>query len=164
MLKNRTNHTQAYFAKTSIKVKKIVLKIKQITTAKTLPIRHKVMWPKKPISYIELPNDKDARHFGLFVNGEITSIISLFTEDNQVQFRKFATLVQFQGLGYGTILLNKIIELVQKEGIKKLWCNARVEKSKFYERFNLKSTDKKFVKGGIEYVIMEKTLEDVIAN
>ncbi|WP_233194600.1 GNAT family N-acetyltransferase [Aquimarina sp. I32.4] len=131
--------------------------IKQITTAETLPIRHKVMWPNKPIEYVALPNDKDARHFGLFVNGEITSILSLFLENNEAQFRKFATLIEFQGLGYGTILLKNIIDLIKKEGIRKLWCNARVEKSKFYERFNLKTTDKKFEKGGIEYVIMEKT-------
>ncbi|WP_234387179.1 GNAT family N-acetyltransferase [Aquimarina sp. Aq78] len=138
-------------------MKNTITEIKQITSSETLPIRHKVMWPNKPIEYVELPNDENARHFGLFVNGEITSIISLFVENNEAQFRKFATLIEFQGLGYGTILLKNIIDLIEKEGIKKLWCNARVEKSKFYERFDLKPTDKKFEKGGIEYIIMEKT-------
>ena len=137
-------------------MKNIIPEIKQILSSETLPIRHKVMWPNKPIEYVELPNDENARHFGLFVNGKITSIISLFLENNEIQFRKFATLIEFQGLGYGTILLKKIIDLIKKEGIRKLWCNARVEKSKFYERFNLKPTNKKFKKGGIEYVIMEK--------
>jgi predicted GNAT family N-acyltransferase len=137
-------------------VKNIIPEIKQIPSSETLLIRHKVMWPNKPIEYVELPNDENARHFGLFINGEITSIISLFTENNEVQFRKFATLIEFQGLGYGTILLKNIIDLIKKEGIIKLWCNARVEKAKFYEKFDLKSTDKKFEKGGIEYVIMEK--------
>lgn len=132
--------------------------IKQITSSETLPIRHKVMWPNKPLAYVELPNDENARHFGLFVNGEITSIISIFVENNEAQFRKFATLIEFQGLGYGSILLKSIIDLIKKEGIKKLWCNARLEKSKFYERFNLKPTDKKFEKGGIKYVVMEKRI------
>lgn len=136
-------------------MKNIAPEIKQITSSETLPIRHKVMWPNKPIEYVKLSNDENARHFGLFINGEVISIISLFEENNEVQFRKFATLNKFQGLGYGTMLLKRIIDLVKKEGIRKLWCNARVEKSKFYEKFNLKSTDKKFVKGGIEYVIME---------
>ena len=92
----------------------------------------------------------------MFVNGEITSIISLFISNNEAQFRKFATLIEHQGFGYGTILLNKVIDLIKKEKIAKLWCNARVEKSKFYERFDLTSTTKKFKKGGIEYVIMER--------
>jgi predicted GNAT family N-acyltransferase len=138
-------------------VKNTIPKIKQITTEEVLPIRHKVMWPDKPKAYVKLPNDEIARHFGLFVNGKLTSIVSLFTENNEVQFRKFATLIQFQGFGYGTMLLNKVIALLQEEGINKLWCNARVEKVKFYDQFHLKATDKKFIKGGIEYVIMQKS-------
>ncbi|WP_445709829.1 GNAT family N-acetyltransferase [Flavobacterium sp.] len=106
------------------------------------------------LEYVKLPNDESARHFGLFVNGEILSIISLFKENNEIQFRKFATLIEFQGLGYGTILLKNIIDLIKKEGITKLWCNARIEKSKFYEKFNLKLTSEKFKKDGIDYVVM----------
>lgn len=144
-------------------MKNRIPEIKQITTSETLPIRHQVMWPNKPIEYVELPNDESARHFGLFVDGEIISIISLFVENDEAQFRKFATLIEFQGLGYGTILLKGILDVVKKDGIRKLWCNARVEKSRFYERFNLKTTDKKFEKGGIEYVIMEKIFENKLS-
>jgi GNAT superfamily N-acetyltransferase len=78
------------------------------------------MWPNKPIKYVELPDDKKERHFGLFVHVEITSIISLFIKNNEIQFRKFATLIEYQGLGYGTILLNSIIDLTKKEGIRNL--------------------------------------------
>jgi len=136
----------------------IVLELKEITTSQVLPIRHKVMWPNKPLTYVQLPNDETAKHYGLFANNELASIISLFRKNNEVQFRKFATLLEFQGMGYGTTLLHEIISILQKEGVNILWCNARVEKSKFYERFHLKSTHKKFMKGGIEYVIMKKTL------
>ena len=140
----------------------MISEIKPITTSDTLAIRHKVMWPEKPFDFVKLPNDKMARHFGLFVNEELVSIISLFAEDNEAQFRKFATLHKFQGLGYGTILLKNIVDLVEQDGFKKIWCNARVEKSKFYERFGFKLTDKTYMKGGIEFVIMEKifTLKD----
>ena len=138
-------------------MKNIISEIKQITSSETLLIRHKVMWPNKPIEYVQLKNDENGRHFGLFVDGKITSVISLFIENNEMQFRKFATLTKYQGLGYGTILLKSIIDLTRKEGIRKLWCNARLEKSKFYERFNLKPTERQFKKGGIEYVIMEIT-------
>lgn len=141
-------------------MKSIVTEIKQITASQTLDIRHKVMWPNKPIEYVKLPNDENGRHFGLLVNGKITSIISLFVENNEMQFRKFATLKEYQGLGFGTILLKNIIDLSKKEGIKRLWCNARSEKSKFYKRFNLKPTKVKFIKDGIVYVIMEKNTKN----
>ncbi len=135
-------------------------KIKQIPLSKVLPIRHQVMWPDKPFEYIMLPNDDRGSHFGLFINGEIIAVISLFIENNKAQFRKFATLVIHQGKGFGTMLLKRIVIIAQEEGVKKIWCNARVEKSKFYERFGLKSTDKTFEKGGIHYVIMEKIFRD----
>lgn len=130
--------------------------IKEISIVETLHIRHKVMWPNKPLTYVELPNDKNGKHLGLYVNDTLTSIVSLFTVNNEVQFRKFATLVEFQGLGYGTVLLQKVIASTKKEEIRKLWCNARVEKSKFYEKFGLKPTNKKFEKGGIQYIVMER--------
>ncbi|WP_271406638.1 GNAT family N-acetyltransferase [Tenacibaculum soleae] len=130
--------------------------IKEISIVETLHIRHKVMWPNKPLTYVELPDDKNGKHLGLYVNDTLTSIVSLFTVNNEVQFRKFATLVEFQGLGYGTVLLQKVIASTKKEGIRKLWCNARVEKSKFYEKFGLKPTNKKFEKGGIQYIVMER--------
>ena len=63
----------------------ITPEIKQITSNETIAIRHKVMWPNMPLEYVKLPNDESARHFGLFVNGEIISIISLFKENNEIQ-------------------------------------------------------------------------------
>lgn len=136
------------------------IQIKPIKTKDVLPIRHKVMWPNMPINYVSIENDKDARHFGLFINEELVSVISLFLKNKQAQFRKFATLTKHQGLGYGSILLKHIITLVKEEKLKKLWCNARVEKSKFYTKFNLKVTNKRFVKGGIDYVVMEVNLQE----
>ncbi|WP_431166158.1 GNAT family N-acetyltransferase [Tenacibaculum halocynthiae] len=133
--------------------------VRQINFSDVLPIRHKVMWPNMPVSYVKLEGDMNARHFGLFVNGKITSIISLFTKNNEVQFRKFATLIEYQGLGHGTVLLKNIINVIKKEGAKRIWCNARVEKEKFYKKFDLKATTNKFSKGGIEYVIMENIID-----
>ncbi len=137
-------------------MKNNIPEIKQIEASKTLAIRHKVMWPNKPFDFVKLPNDEKGKHFGLFVNGELVSIISLFIDHNEAQFRKFATLNEYQGLGYGTILLKSIVDLVERDGFDKLWCNARVEKSQFYLRFGFKLTDKTYMKGGIEFVIMEK--------
>ena len=139
-------------------------KIKPISSSDTLAIRHEVMWPNKPLEYIKLENDEEGKHFGLFVSDKLIAIISLFDKNGDVQFRKFATLNAFQGKGYGTILLEKIIDLIENEGHRKIWCNARGDKTEFYTKFGLKLTNNKFVKGGIEYVIMEKTFANFIQN
>lgn len=133
-------------------------KILEIPVNEVLEIRHTVMWPTKPIDYVRLPHDNEGRHYGLYINDELVSVISLFIENSEAQFRKFATLLSYQGKGYGSILLNEIMAISQQHKLSKVWCNARVEKSTFYEKFGMKATDQTFEKGGIQYVIMEKKL------
>ena len=131
----------------------------EITSEDTLKIRHKVMWPSKSIDYVRLSNDNKGRHFGLFINDNMISVISLFVVDKEAQFRKFATLSDYQGKGFGSTLLKEIMSIVKQSPINKVWCNARTDKSNYYTKFGMTVTDKSFVKGGIEYVIMEKALD-----
>lgn len=131
-------------------------KIVEITAEETLNIRHKVMWSNKSIDYVRLSNDDKGKHFGLFIDDKMISVISLFIVKKEAQFRKFATLVDYQGKGFGTILLKEIMNIVEYNNLNKVWCNARIEKSNYYIKFGMTLTANKFVKGGIEYVIMEK--------
>ena len=124
----------------------------------TWEIRHKVMWPDRPLNYVKLPNDPEGIHYGLFVEKELISIVSVFINEREAQFRKFATLQKYQGSGYGSKLLSFTLSELQQKHVEKIWCNARVEKSAFYERFGLQLTDSTFTKGGIDYVIMEKII------
>ncbi|MEH6621064.1 GNAT family N-acetyltransferase [Maribacter arcticus] len=131
-------------------------RIVQITSEETLSIRHKVMWPNKPIDYVKLPNDAEGKHFGYFKNDELISVISLFVENNEAQFRKFATLKEYQGKGFGSDLLNELMLISVKEQLSKIWCNARINKIDYYSKFGMIETNNKFIKGGIGYVIMER--------
>ncbi|WP_396600386.1 GNAT family N-acetyltransferase [Algibacter sp. R77976] len=133
-----------------------MVEILEITHQETLSIRHEVMWPDKPIDYVHIPNDHQGKHFGLFFNGKMISVISLFIVNNEAQFRKFATLIDYQGQGFGSILIKEILNIVKRENVDKIWCNARVEKSNYYTKFGMRLTEHRFRKGGIEYVIMEK--------
>ncbi len=135
-------------------------KVSEITAEQTLKIRHHVMWPDKPLEYVQLPNDDQGRHFGLFVEERLVSVISLFVEGTDAQFRKFATLVDCQGKGYGSFLLDQIFTLARQSGIHRIWCNARVEKTHFYSKFGMKETDHHFEKGGIAYVVMEMLMAE----
>ncbi len=131
------------------------IEITKILAEETWPIRHKVMWPEQPLSFVKLPKDSTGVHYGLYVEGILTSIISLFENGESVQFRKFATILESQGQGYGSILLKHIIKEVSSKGIKQLWCNARVEKKEYYYRFGLKETAITYHKKGIDFVKLE---------
>jgi len=132
------------------------IKITKILPAETWRIRHEVMWPHKPLNYIKLSNDDVGQHFGLWKMNTLISVVSLFFDRDEVQFRKFATLHDEQGNGYGTQLLNYVFNYAFSIGVKKIWCNARVDKVFFYKKFEMSETEHRFSKGGVDYVIMEK--------
>ncbi len=133
--------------------------IKEITAQETWPIRHQVMWPNESFDYIKLPNDELGLHFGLYVENKLVSVISLFIIRNFGQFRKFATVAEAQGKGYGSQLLHYLMATANDRSIKKIWCNARVTKTAYYAKFGMQTTTTQFTKNGIDYVVMERVLE-----
>lgn len=132
--------------------------IKRINPEDTWEIRHKVMWPNKTIDYVKLENDHSGIHYGIIEEGNIISVISLFISNDTAQLRKFATLHHKQGQGYGTKLLDHVIDEALRLGVRYIWCNARKERISFYKKFGLVETEDGFKKGGVEYIIMGKYL------
>jgi len=135
------------------------MKIKEIEASETWPLRHKVMWPNKPLDFVVLPNDEEGLHFGLFEKEMLVSVISLFIESQDGQFRKFATDNYYQGKGFGTKLLNHLISEAKKRNIKNLRCNARMTAIEFYQRFGMKVASDIIRKNGKDYVLMELDFE-----
>jgi GNAT superfamily N-acetyltransferase len=138
-----------------------IMLIKEITVDEALPIRHQAMWPDKDLDFVSVPGDDEAIHLGLFVNRELVSVVSVFKKEGGAQFRKFATLPKHQGKGLGSKLLVYMIGYVQKKGISKIWCNARVSKIDFYSGFGLITTNQTFQKSGLDFIVMEKTLNKI---
>ncbi|OEK00576.1 GNAT family N-acetyltransferase [Roseivirga sp. 4D4] len=132
--------------------------IKNITAEDTWSLRHQVMWPNEDIDYVKLPEDESGIHYGLFINDELTAVVSLFINDREAQFRKLATAVEAQGKGYGTMLLKHLMQEVQTLEVNRIWCNARADKASFYHRFGLKETARTFIKKGQSYVVMERPI------
>ena len=133
--------------------------IKQIPYTETWDIRHRVMWLDQPFDYVKLPEDEKGIHFGLFKNEKLIAVVSLFINHNEAQFRKLATEIHEQGQGYGTQLLSYLIDYVSQQKIKRVWCNARANKTLYYNKFGMVATNKKYIKGGIEFVVMEKIMD-----
>ena len=134
------------------------LEVRRIAAEDTWPVRHRVMWPDQPFDFVKVDEDRDGFHYGVFAGNELVSVVSLFVKDGKAQFRKFATETVYQGKGYGTFLMKYLLEEVDRLKVSSVWCNARLEKAGYYERFGLKKTPKTYVKGGIEFVVMEKPL------
>ncbi|NVJ48675.1 MAG: GNAT family N-acetyltransferase, partial [Cytophagia bacterium] len=102
--------------------------IQPITPEQTWELRHKVLWPHQTLDYVKIANDDEGLHFGYFVDGKLVSIISGFLNPSSkdAQFRKFATLHEYQGKGYGSQLLSHLMDELISLGSTRIWCNARV--------------------------------------
>lgn len=131
------------------------MKIKAIEASQTWQIRHEVMWPDQPFDFVKLEEDNAGLHFGVFDQEKLVSIVSCFIVNDEMQFRKLATLEDFQGKGFASKLLEYILELAKQKDLKKVWCNARTNKKSFYEKFKMIDTNKTFTKSGQEFTIME---------
>ncbi|KAG9011783.1 hypothetical protein FRB90_007083 [Tulasnella sp. 427] len=156
--------------------RKVILR--QIAAADTVQLRHSVLWPDKPASFVLLPEDEAGLHFGAFLadgEHELISVISLFQEplpDGQdasrslqhaARFRKFATSPEHQGRGIGTDLLSFAISQVKALwGVQWAWCDARVSAMDWYIKRGMhelgQEGNARFYKEHIPYLKMGKEI------
>jgi GNAT superfamily N-acetyltransferase len=113
------------------------------------------MYPEKEIKEMALPNDFDGIHFGLYHNDELTGVVSLFEKGTTAQFRKMAVLPGDQGKGFGTQLLQYVIDFCRQEGIQLLWCNARTSAIEFYKKIGFVTTGEPYLQDQSAYIRME---------
>jgi GNAT superfamily N-acetyltransferase len=130
--------------------------IKEVSIEQILPIRQQVMWPDKPIGFVRVPEDAHGIHFGLYVEENLVSVVSVFIHGHEAQFRKFATLEKYQGKGFGTNLLQFVFDFLEENKVNRIWCNARISKAGFYQKFGMTATATTFEKEGMGYVVMER--------
>ena len=113
------------------------MEIKAIKASETWEIRHKVMWPDQPFEFVQLEEDNFGLHFGAFDQEKLVSIVSCFIVGDEMQFRKLATLEEYQGKGIASLLLNHILKFAEDQYLRKVWCNGRTNKRSFYEKFGM---------------------------
>ncbi|MFC0776104.1 GNAT family N-acetyltransferase [Terrimonas alba] len=132
--------------------------IKEVPIEKILQIRQQVMYPKETLEFVKLDDDALGTHLGLYQDDRLLSVISLFEGDGTIQFRKFATITNEQGKGYGTRLLQYVMDWAVKNEKKIIWCNARLSATSLYEKFGMQQTGDSWEKYGIEFIKMQKQL------
>ena len=127
------------------------MKIKEITAEQTYELR-KIELRKNMSLSSQFSGDLDADtfHLGLFINNEIVSIVSFMRSDykefteKQFQLRGMATKENYQGKGFGKMLITKSEELLKEKEVIIVWCNARIVALDFYKKQGFKIIGKEF--------------------
>ncbi|MGV3547230.1 MAG: GNAT family N-acetyltransferase [Pedobacter sp.] len=131
--------------------------VEQIFPALTWRIRQLAMYPEKEITDMELSEDWDGMHFGLYYQYELTGVVSLFIDGTTAQFRKMAVLPNDQGKGFGLLLLQYLVDYCKSQGIENLWCNARVSAIGFYQKLGFATVGETYERNQVSYIKMELT-------
>ncbi|WP_165020788.1 GNAT family N-acetyltransferase [Dysgonomonas sp. ZJ279] len=122
-----------------------------------LQLRQQVMYPDKDIDFVKLADDDKGLHIGVFVANELVSVMSIFMNGRDVQFRKLATRNDMQNKGYASALMKWLIDYAKDVKLDRLWCNSRANAVDFYKRFGFEETDERFTKDGYDFVVVEKS-------
>lgn len=130
------------------------IRINSITWQQALPVRHKVLWPNEPELFCQVEGEEIAKHCRLLIGEKLVIVASIYLHGDTARLRKFATLVEFQGMGLGTKLISHIIHELQHMAIINFWCDARTTATSFYRKFNMEQQGTTFSKLGVLYVKM----------
>jgi len=139
----------------NIGINEELMDIRTIKWHETMPIRHEVLWPNKPLIFCKVDGDEHAQHYGIYLAEKLVSVASVYMEGRIARLRKFATLVEFQGCGLGSALITHIVEQLEKVGAESFWCDARKTAVGFYKKFGMEKQGAEFNKSGILYFKME---------
>ncbi|WP_029904354.1 GNAT family N-acetyltransferase [Prevotella sp. 10(H)] len=130
--------------------------ITEVPYEDVLAMRKEVMYPDKDIEFVKLADDNMGIHIGVYEKEELVSVMSIFLQGRDVQFRKLATRTDMRGKGFASALMQWLIDYANDMKLNRLWCNARTGATGFYQKFGYVETDERFEKNGYEYVVMER--------
>lgn len=135
------------------------IEIRDVPLEVVWKMRQAIMYPQETIDFVKLEEDESGMHWGLYHYDKLISVISLFERDHELQFRKFATIESMQGKGYGTTLLQRVMDWAIENKMQSIWCNARTTATSLYEKFGMKQSGPGWKKYGIDFIKMEKQLK-----
>ena len=129
------------------------VEVRQVSAAETVPLRHAVLRPGRPVETALFAGDDlpSTKHFGAFRNGQLLCIASLFQAElpeepgvAAIQLRGMATAPEVQRTGLGRALVIGCVAFAREKGVRLLWCNARTYAAGFYTKMGFEIVGKEF--------------------
>lgn len=136
-----------------------------------VPLRHRVLRVGRPRESAYFDNDHESGtvHYGLFTEAGIvvclTLIRSVYDGSPAWQLRGMATDTSFQGMGWGSVLMDFALKDISSEGFATtFWCNARKGAVSFYEKngWNIVSDEYEYGGNGPHYKMVFES--DTVKN
>lgn len=128
--------------------------IRQISAAETRPLRQAILRPHQRVEELVYPGDDsaDAAHFGVFLDGELIGIASVYHESPKGEanvgawrLRGMAVVPELHRKGIGSLLLRACVDYARQHGGATMWFNARTPAVPFYQAHDFKVRGDEFI-------------------
>ena len=124
---------------------------RQATLDEIFHVRWEILRPGRPIASAQFPGDNEPTtiHVGAFASGQniccATATRAFWKEQPAWQLRGMGVVPEWQKKGVGQQVLAELENLVrQAADLNLIWCNAREEAVKFYEKQGWKIASESF--------------------
>lgn len=104
--------------------------------------------------------DAVAQHYLLFENELAVATGRFRKTDKGIKIERIATLNQYRGKGYATVLINHLMEVAQDnyEDVQQFYLHAQVSVKPLYEKLGFTAYGNTFIEADIVHQAMEKTI------
>ncbi|MBN2858383.1 MAG: GNAT family N-acetyltransferase [Candidatus Delongbacteria bacterium] len=120
-------------------------------------VRHKVFVEGQCVPEELEIDGKDSLcfHVLLIKNGEAIGTGRMETDGH---IGRIAVLEEYRGMGFGSMIMNKLEETAEKNGIRKTFLNSQKHAIQFYMNLGYEPVGEYFMEAGIEHKKMIKEL------
>ena len=103
-------------------------------------------------------HDVNASHALLIVDGQTIGTGRVFQKDIQSKtyfIGRLCVVKKYRGVGYGELLMKKLIEHAQQQGAQECCIHAQRVSQLFYKKLGFIAEPEVFMEAGIEHVVMK---------
>ena len=117
-------------------------------------IRHEVFVDEQNVpEKLEYENDEEAVNYLLYDDGLARGTARWRDTPSGIKLERFAVFASERGKGYGTLLLEKILEDVITSG-KRIYLHAQISAVSYYLKAGFETVGHSFSEAGIEHYLM----------
>ncbi len=102
--------------------------------------------------------DSDCTHVLAETDGEFTGTGRIIMDDGHIG--RVAVLEKFRGMGVGSAIMNKLIQLGREHGLTRFWLGSQLTAVPFYKTLGFTPYGDEFMDAGIPHIHMEYVTSD----
>jgi len=103
--------------------------------------------------------DVECIHFLLWRNAEPVGAGRIRELDEQiVKFERMAVFSEYRNRGYGTNMLNTMLDYAREQGYTRITLHAQIDALSYYAHAGFETEGEEFTEAGIEHIRMNKDL------